>query len=67
MSDIEIRALTKAYGGRAAVDNIDLSIGAGEFMVLVGPSGCGKTTALRMIAGFVDPTSGRIRIGGRDV
>jgi multiple sugar transport system ATP-binding protein len=51
----------------AAVDDLDLEIGDGEFMVLVGPSGCGKSTSLRMLAGLEEVTAGRIRIGDRDV
>jgi multiple sugar transport system ATP-binding protein len=52
---------------RPAVDDLDLEIGDGEFMVLVGPSGCGKSTSLRMLAGLEEVTAGRIRIGERDV
>ena len=68
MGAISIHAVTKSYGGLIrAVDNIDLEVGNGEFVVLVGPSGCGKTTLLRMIAGLEDITEGVISIGGRDV
>jgi putative spermidine/putrescine transport system ATP-binding protein len=67
VSRIEIEGLTKSYGGLMAVAELNLSIGAGELIVFVGPSGCGKTTTLRMIAGFVEPTSGTIRIGEKDV
>jgi len=52
---------------RPAVDDLDLEIGDGEFMVLVGPSGCGKSTSLRMLAGLEEVTAGRIRIGEKDV
>jgi multiple sugar transport system ATP-binding protein len=60
---------TRRYAGadRPAVDRLDLSVGDGEFVVLVGPSGCGKTTSLRMIAGLETVDSGRIVIGDRDV
>jgi multiple sugar transport system ATP-binding protein len=60
---------TRRYSGgaRPAVDRLDLSVGDGEFVVLVGPSGCGKTTSLRMIAGLETVDSGRILIGARDV
>jgi multiple sugar transport system ATP-binding protein len=60
---------TRRYSGgaRPAVDRLDLSVGDGEFVVLVGPSGCGKTTSLRMIAGLETVDSGRIVIGDRDV
>jgi len=51
----------------AAVDHLDLSIRAGEFVGLVGPSGCGKTTVLRILCGLEPPTSGRIRVGTRDI
>jgi len=53
--------------GGVAVDGVDLTIDDGEFFVLVGPSGCGKTTVLRMIAGFEEPTAGRIEIDGKSV
>jgi multiple sugar transport system ATP-binding protein len=59
--------LLKRFGSVTAVNEIDLSIGDGEFVFLLGPSGCGKTTTLRMIAGLEMPTSGRIEIGGRNV
>lgn len=67
MSRIELTNLRKEYGSTVAVNNLDLTIEDGEFIVLVGPSGCGKTTTLRMIAGFEDPTSGEIRIDGNVV
>jgi spermidine/putrescine transport system ATP-binding protein len=50
-----------------AVDNVDVEIAEGEFFSLIGPSGCGKTTTLRMIAGLVEPSGGRIEVHGRDV
>jgi spermidine/putrescine transport system ATP-binding protein len=68
---IELHGVSKWYstepGIPAAVDNIDLTIGAGEFFSLLGPSGCGKSTTLRMIAGFEHPDSGDIRLGGVSV
>jgi len=65
MADVELDTVTKRYAdGTHAVKEISLAIADGEFMVLVGPSGCGKTTALRMIAGLEDITSGTLRIGG---
>jgi spermidine/putrescine transport system ATP-binding protein len=66
---IELVGLTKRFhhGHAAAVDNIDLSVAGGEFFSLLGPSGCGKTTTLRLVAGFEEPTSGRILLDGVDV
>ncbi len=64
--DIELRSLVKRFGDVIAVDDVDLGVGQGEFTALLGPSGCGKTTTLRMIAGFEEPTSGEVLIGGRD-
>src|SRR2546427_464325 len=67
MARIELEAISKRYGDVHAVRDFSLVIEHGELVVLLGPSGCGKTTTLRMIAGFVPATSGRIRLGGRDV
>jgi multiple sugar transport system ATP-binding protein len=69
MASVAFEQATRRYSGaeRAAVDRLDLSVGDGEFVVLVGPSGCGKTTSLRMIAGLETVDSGRILIGTRDV
>jgi lactose/L-arabinose transport system ATP-binding protein len=67
LARIELRNLHKAFGSVVAVKSLNMVIEDGEFVVFVGPSGCGKTTTLRMIAGFEDPTSGEIRIGGRVV
>jgi multiple sugar transport system ATP-binding protein len=63
MSTVTFQGVTKKYGEVLAVENLDLEIHNGEFMVLVGPSGCGKTTSLRMIAGLEDITGGTLRIG----
>ncbi|MDH3425297.1 MAG: ABC transporter ATP-binding protein [Acidimicrobiia bacterium] len=60
---VEVRRLSKKFGGVQAVDGIDLKSTEGEFLVLLGPSGCGKTTLLRMIAGLEHPTEGEILIG----
>ncbi len=67
MARIRLEGLAKRYGQTEAVRGIDLAVPDGQFTVLVGPSGCGKTTTLRMIAGLVEPTAGRIWIGERDV
>src|SRR5437763_514442 len=65
--DVQLIELVKRFGDCAAVDGIDLHVPAGEFFSLLGPSGCGKTTTLRLIAGFEQPTAGRILLDGRDV
>ena len=64
---VEIRGLTKRFGGVAAVDAVSLDVRKGEFFSLLGPSGCGKTTLLRMIGGFELPTEGSLRIDGQDM
>ena len=68
MSEIRLEQVGKVYAGDVrAVDDVNLAIGSGEFMVLVGPSGCGKSTLLRMIAGLEEVTDGEIWIGDREV
>ncbi len=67
MVPITLEALVKRFGSTTAVDSVSLRIEPGELFFLLGPSGCGKTTLLRMIAGFVEPTSGRVRLGEKDV
>lgn len=66
---IQLEQLTKVFPGNSepAVDALDLSVRQGEIVMLVGPSGCGKTTTMKMINRLVEPTSGRIVIGGQDV
>src|ERR1700752_1255703 len=64
MAIVSIRGLTKKFTAAAAVDDLDLEIGDGEFISLLGPSGCGKTTTLRLIAGFLQPDAGEIRVSG---
>jgi ABC-type Fe3+/spermidine/putrescine transport system ATPase subunit len=65
---VRLERLSKSFdGSKRAVDNVDLTIDAGEFFALLGPSGCGKTTTLRMIAGFETPDEGRIHVGGADM
>ena len=68
MAEVSFHEVTKVFpNGTTAVDALTCTIADGEFMVLVGPSGCGKTTALRMVAGLEEPTSGAIAIGGKVV
>ena len=68
MNSVDLENVTKIYGGTTpSVDDVSLTVGDGEFFTLLGPSGCGKSTTLRMIAGFIQPTAGRIRFGERDV
>ncbi|MEV0645427.1 ABC transporter ATP-binding protein [Phytomonospora sp. NPDC050363] len=68
MTAIELKGLSKVFpDGTHAVDNVNLSVDNGEFLVLLGPSGCGKSTALRMIAGLEDPTSGEVLLDGEPV
>ncbi|WP_207480715.1 ABC transporter ATP-binding protein [Arenibaculum pallidiluteum] len=64
---IEIDSVSRVFGGHAAVDGVSLTVGSGEFVVLLGPSGCGKTTLLRLIAGLEEPDGGAIRLDGRPV
>src|SRR5262245_3477028 len=64
---LELRNVSRFYGIVAAVRNVSFSIGSGEIVSILGPSGCGKTTTLRIIAGFVRPSEGEVRILGRDV
>jgi spermidine/putrescine transport system ATP-binding protein len=64
---IQIVGVSKTFGTNTVVDDLDLSIGDGEFFSLLGPSGCGKTTTLRMVAGFERPTSGSIMLGGSEI
>ncbi len=64
---VALQDIRKSFGAVEVVKGLNLSVGDGEFLVLLGPSGCGKTTALRMIAGLETATSGSIRIGERDV
>lgn len=67
MSTIQLEAIAKSWGDTTALRAMDLQIPAGSFCVLLGPSGCGKSTTLRIIAGLESATSGRVKIGGKDV
>ncbi len=64
---IQLKGLTKQYGNKCVVNDINLNIKKGEFVTFLGPSGCGKTTTLRMIAGFEIPTQGKVLFGGEDI
>ncbi len=67
MTSIEIQHINKRFGSATALDDINIKIPAGELLFLLGPSGCGKTTLLRIIAGLMEPTGGRILFDDRDV
>ena len=67
MSLLELQNLTQRFGDFTALDDLTLSVEAGEFVSLLGPSGCGKTTTIRLIAGFLVPTAGRVLINGREI
>ncbi|GGA41394.1 ABC transporter ATP-binding protein [Psychrobacillus lasiicapitis] len=67
MSYVVIEGLHKTYGTNAVLANIDMTIEEGEFVTLLGPSGCGKSTILRIIAGLTDPTSGVVKIEGKNM
>ena len=67
MAFLELEKLSKSFGSHHAVDGLTLGVEKGEFVSLLGPSGCGKTTTLQMIAGFVEPTAGAIRLAGKDL
>jgi len=67
MARLEIEGLSKHFGASVAVQEVSLDVRDGEFVMLLGPSGCGKTTTLRMIAGFIAPTAGHVRLDGKDI
>ena len=64
---VELDGIGMTFGSTRAVSDVSFQVQAGEFFSILGPSGCGKTTILRMIAGFLEPTEGRVLIGGRDM
>jgi ABC-2 type transport system ATP-binding protein len=64
---LSIRGLSKTFGAKVAVDNLSLTVGAGELYALLGPNGAGKTTTLRMVAGLLKPNGGDIQVFGHDV
>ncbi len=67
MSQLDATGLVRRFGARTAVDGLDLTLDGGRILALVGPNGAGKTTALRMIAGVLPPTAGRVTVAGHDV
>ncbi len=66
-SRLELEGITHRYGSVTALENVSLTISDGELVTLLGPSGCGKTTLLRIVAGFIRPSEGRLLLQGRDV
>ena len=67
MADLEIRKLTRRFGGLLAVNSVDLSISRGEIVGIIGPNGAGKTTLINLISGIINPTSGNIIFNGEDI
>ena len=64
---INLQHITKSFGGKKVLDDINLYVRKGEFLTLLGPSGCGKTTMLRLIAGFANPDEGSILLEGKNI
>ena len=63
---IKVENLTKAFGPKLAVNDLSFSVERGEVLGFLGPNGAGKSTTMRMVTGFIPPTSGRISVGGHD-
>ena len=66
-ADVELQNISVTFGNFYAAKNVDVKINEGEFFSFLGPSGCGKTTILRAISGFLDPSEGKVLIGGKDM
>lgn len=66
-AEVALHGITKSYGGKRVLDNLDLTLAPGELLALLGPSGCGKTTTLRVLAGLEIPDTGTVSIGGVDM
>ena len=64
---LEVAGLSKNFGGLRAVSDVSFSLNEGEIVGLLGPNGAGKTTAFNMIAGYIRPSSGTVRLAGRDI
>jgi ABC-type Fe3+/spermidine/putrescine transport system ATPase subunit len=67
MVEVKLEGLSKRYGPVTAVDQVDLIVRDKEYVTILGPSGCGKTTLIRMIAGIIEPTEGKVFIDGKDM
>ena len=67
MKNIELREINHYYGKEQVLENINIEIKEGEFFTLLGPSGCGKTTILRILGGFITPSSGSIFVGENEI
>ena len=66
-NEVSLEGVSKRFGPTTVLQDMSLTLGAGELVTVLGPSGCGKTTALRILAGFETPTTGRVLVGGKDL